>query len=400
MSYHGQPVIDMDSHIREYEDFDRTYRPYVDPAYREAYERLSQAVTSRQEVLGEQVLFMNPRAVVGPTPPRRPLGVYDPFPIPRPQSQGSALGSDVEVDRACNWDPAIRLRDMDTAGIDISVMFPSQTDGFCVLRDVGFESALHRAYHRYVRNYCSEGEGRLRWVANATMRDPRATAEELTYWAERDDNLAGLFIPRACPDGRLLDNPELYPIYARAQELDLPLFVHGGTLRPPLTPGALELDNAGFIINAVYHPWGGMTAMAALIGGGVFDLFPGLRVGLFESGGGWMPWLVERLDDAYSPGSSMTPKLQRKPSEVVAEGRLYCSFDPGEEYLALAVQRLGEDIWLLGTDYPHQGSCFPYGVPRIVEIPELSESAKTKIIGANALRMCPRLAAWVAPKAA
>lgn len=87
------------------------------------------------------------------------------------------------------------------------------------------------------------------------------------------------------------------------------------------------------------------------------------------------------------------------PSEVVAEGRLFCSFDPGEEFLALSVERLGEDIWLLGTDYPHQGSCFPDGVSRIVDLPELSESAKKKVLGANAVRMCPRLARGVPLKA-
>jgi predicted TIM-barrel fold metal-dependent hydrolase len=174
----------------------------------------------------------------------------------------------------------------------------------------------------------------------------------------------------------------------------MPLFIHGGTLRPPLTPGAHSLDNSGFLINAVYHAWGGMTAMGALIGGGVFDEFPRLRAGMFESGGGWMPWLVEKLDDAYHPGSSMTPKLRRKPSEVVAEGRLFCSFDPGEEYLAFAVERLGEDVWLLGTDYPHQGSSFPEGVQRIAAVEGLAESAKVKILGANGLRMCPRIAAW------
>ena len=85
---------------------------------------------------------------------------------------------------------------------------------------------------------------------------------------------------------------------------------------------------------------------------------------------------------------------------MVAEGRLFCSFDPGEEYVGLSVERLGEDIWLLGTDYPHQGSCFPHGVSRIVDVPELSDSAKMKIIGGNALRMCPRLATRVAPKVA
>jgi predicted TIM-barrel fold metal-dependent hydrolase len=390
----------MDSHIREYEELDRTYRPYLDPAYADAYELLSHAVTSQQALPGEQVLFMRARAVLGPTPPRRPLGLYDTFPIEGPQPQGSALAQEVEVDPACNWDPMIRLKDMDTAAIDISVLFPSQADGFCVLRDVGFESALHRAYHRFVSQYCAPGGGRLRWLAVGTMRDPQATVEEVTSWAKRDDNLAGIFISRACPDGRLLDNPDLHPIYACAQELELPIFIHGGTLRPPLTPGAHSLDNSAFLINAVYHPWGGMTAMGALIGGGVFDLFPRLRVGLFESGGGWMPWLVARLDDAYSPGSRMTPNLKRRPSEVVAEGRLVCSFDPDEEFMGYCVEKLGEDVWVMGTDYPHQGSSFPEGVPQIVERTDLTESAKTKIVGGNALRICPRLASWAAPTVA
>jgi predicted TIM-barrel fold metal-dependent hydrolase len=125
-----------------------------------------------------------------------------------------------------------------------------------------------------------------------------------------------------------------------------------------------------------------------------------LRVGLFESGAGWMPWLVSRLDDAYSPGSSMTPNLKRRPSEILAEGRLFCSFDPDEEFMGYCVEQLGPDVWLMGTDYPHQGSSFPEGVPQIVERKDLPESAKVKIVSENALRMCPRFATWAAPTTA
>ena len=389
MSYNGHIVVDADSHIREYQDFDRTFREYVDPVYAAQFDRLSQAVKARQQPGREQVLFMHAQAVLGATPPRRPLGVYDPL---DKASDGPADTSVSPIDMACNWDPSIRLRDMDTANIDISVMFPSQADGFCVLRDVGFETALHEAFHRSQSAYCAGANGRLRWLVDCTMRDVPATVAYTKYWAERDQNLVGIFMPRACPDGRLLDNPDLHPIFQVAQDLDLPIMVHGGTLRPPLTPGATELDNAGFLINALYHGWGGMTAISALIGGGVFDLFPRLRVGAFESGAGWMPWLVERLDGAYRPKSGMTPNLKRKPSEVIAEGRVFLSADPGEDYLGLAVDRLGEDIWLLGTDYPHQGSFYPNGVPLITQCPDISESAKVKLLSTNALRFLPRLA--------
>jgi predicted TIM-barrel fold metal-dependent hydrolase len=135
-----------------------------------------------------------------------------------------------------------------------------------------------------------------------------------------------------------------------------------------------------------------MYALSALIGGGVFDMFPRLRIGLFESGGGWMPWLVEKLDDGYRPGSAATPELRRKPSEIVAEGQVFCSIEADETHLEQAVRVLGEHIWLFSTDYPHTGTCWPEGARLISERPRLSESAKSRILGGNAKRFLTSLA--------
>jgi hypothetical protein len=389
VSYNGRPVIDTDTHIREYVELDRTYRDYIDPEYREPYEGLSAAVAKRREAGLPTALFMNPMAVIEPASEARPLGVHDTYGLDRlPRPGTGPQQSTVEV----NWDPQLRLADMDRAQVDVSVQFPSHSPSFCTLRDVGFERALHRAYHRFMTNFCAESEGRLRWVFTTTMRDVPASIEELTYWAEHDSNLVGLQVSPSCPDGTLLDNPALHPLYQRAQDLDLPLMVHGGVLRPPYTAGATELNNSGFILRAVYQPWAGMTAMSALIGGGVFDLFPQLRVGIFETSAGWVPWLVERLDESYRPSSGLTPNLARKPSEVVAEGRLFHAVESDEHYLKHCVDALGDEMWVFATDYPHIGSPWPEGVPNIAQRPELSESTKQKILSANALRMCPRLA--------
>jgi len=219
----------------------------------------------------------------------------------------------------------------------------------------------------------------------------RATVQEISHWCEKDTNLAGIVIPPLCPNGRLLDNPDLHPLYQQAQDLNLPILVHGGVLRSPAGPGATELDHAGFIIRAVYQPWGGMTAMSALIGGGVFELFPKLRAGIFETSAGWVPWLIERLDECYESKPNLVPNLKRKPSEVFAEGRLFHSIDPRERYVAHCVQELGEDSWLFATDYPHTGVAFPNGAQAAVDRPELTESAKRKILGANAQRLFPRI---------
>ena len=393
MSYNGHVVIDMDSHIRQYWDLDRTYKEYMAPEYRETYRRFSQAARALTQRAGDRGFS----EFLWPALPTRPLGVYEAY---EAQANGTspselAIAGDrastnagVRIDPACNWDPAIRLRDMETAGVDISVIFPSSADSFCALRDVGFESALHQAFHRFMSNYCADAAGRLWWIGASTMRDIPKTIAQLEYWTKNDPYFAGLQIPRACPDGRMLDNPDLHPLYRASQELDMPLWVHGGANRPPFTPW-VEAPNG------LYHSIGGQYALAALVGGGVFDLFAKLRIGLFESFGGWMPYLIEKLDDGYKPNSPKTPRLQRMASEILRDGNLFCSVEAGEKHIVYAVEALGEHPWLFSTDYPHHGSAWPDAVPLIWE-KAMSESAKIKLLGDNAVRFLPRLAASVA----
>lgn len=298
MSVNGHLVIDADSHIREYGDVDRTYRDYIDPEYRASFEQLSRAVAKRREAGRPTELFMHPEAIIEPSDESRPLGVYGTFGLERDARPPSVTVPPVRFLR----DP---LGPANSAGRHRSGHdrhqrnVPQLRSQLSLLRDLGFENGLHRACHRFMSNYCSEAEGRLRWVANASMRDIPGTIQELTYWAEQDTNLVGVLVPPSCPEGRLLDNPDLHPLFRRAQELDLPILVHGGVLRSPNSAGATELTNSGFIIRAVYQPWARMTAVSALIAEGVFDLFTELRVGVFETTGGWMPWLIEQLDESY-----------------------------------------------------------------------------------------------------
>ena len=390
MSYNGHLVIDTDSHIRQYWDLDRTYKEYIDPKYGETYRRFSEAANALKQRAGDRGFS----EFLWPAVPARPLGVYDAYEVQgnRNSRSEAAIAGDrastnagVRIDPACNWDPAIRLRDMETADVDISVIFPSSADSFCALRDVGFESALHQGFHRFMSNYCADAGGRLWWIGASTMRDIPKTIAQLEYWTKNDPHFAGLQIPRACPDGRMLDNPDLHALYAASQELDMPLWVHGGANRPPFTPW-IEAPNG------LYHSIGGQYALAALVGGGVFDLFPKLRIGLFESFGGWMPYMIEKLDDGYKPGSPQTPKMKRTASEILKEGNLFCSVEAGEKHIAYAVEILGEHPWLFSTDYPHHGSAWPNAVPLIWEKP-MPESAKIKLLGDNAIRFLPRLSA-------
>src|SRR5207302_1491599 len=80
--------------------------------------------------------------------------------------------------------------------------------------------------------------------------------------------------------------------YARSQ--DVPLIIHCSHLA--ITAGAHRYQRYRFG-NALQFPAESALAVGSLICGGVLDAFPRLRVGILESGAGFVPYLFDRLDE-------------------------------------------------------------------------------------------------------
>ena len=78
-------------------------------------------------------------------------------------------------------------------------------------------------------------------------------------------------------------------------------------------------DDNLFMEHMVAHPFGQMAVVMDMIAGGVCDRFPGLRVGFFESGLGWIPYWLDRLDEHFEVMGRHTPWLVRPPSEIFRE---------------------------------------------------------------------------------
>lgn len=394
MSWNGYKVIDLDTHV--YEKPEKMYRDYMDPAYKEPYDLLCQAIEKQQKERGSAALFGHRYAVIAPIEAGRPLGVQDTFGMSGQRGSGKRIMKaerPVEVEPIrpeVSWDAKARLEDMDRALTDVHVIYATHVSSYCAVRDMGFENALYRAYNAWVSDFCSQAPKRLKWTLMANMRDLAWTTAEIKHWG-KDRTLVGIYLPPLSHDGKLLDNPDFYPLYELAQELELSLLVHPGTGRPPYTPGTSDLGGYWFLIQSLLNPWAGMTAMGSLIGGGVFDLFPKLRVGIIETSGGWVPVIVDRLDAHYVASPNHVPNLTRTPHEVVKGGNYFHAIDTWEGTVEHCVKALGEDIWLFSTDYPHKGTQWPNGVQQVVNLPGLSETAKRKLLGENAMRLCPRL---------
>lgn len=89
-----------------------------------------------------------------------------------------------------------------------------------------------------------------------------------------------------------------WPIYEEAEKLGCSLAVHVGCLHH------LGLDgfSAYYPVHALGHPFSLMIQAAGMLGHGVFDRFPKLRVAFLEGGATWVPFFMDRLDRSYHDG--------------------------------------------------------------------------------------------------
>ena len=69
-------------------------------------------------------------------------------------------------------------------------------------------------------------------------------------------------------------------------------------------------------------PFDQMTAMTALVSGGVFDRHPKLRVAFLEAGVGWVPYFIDRMHEHYEKRGDWIPNgWRREPIEYLAGGQ-------------------------------------------------------------------------------
>ena len=177
------------------------------------------------------------------------------------------------------------MRDADREGIDAMVFFPSAALGLPAFTDLAFAAECARLYNRWLAGYCGQFPRRMFGVGLVPIEDV-ATSIRIMREA-RELGLVAIMVP-AVLRTRNLDHRDLEPFYAAAEELEMPLGIHGapGIHLPPL--GAERFDNY-LQVHVLSFPFDMMVATTALVLGGVLERHPRLRVALLESGVGWVP---------------------------------------------------------------------------------------------------------------
>jgi predicted TIM-barrel fold metal-dependent hydrolase len=301
---------------------------------------------------------------------------------PYRHKQGSLLGMDewhVRVRRRprAPGDLEKRLAVMKEEGIAYSLLFPSRAMDVGTQRDKKFAAAFCRAYNDYAASVCREAS-QLKAVALLPFQDVPAAVAEL----ERAVTKLGL-------SGVVLSSFGLkehigaqtyWPIYEAMEHLNVPLMIHASIQGPV---GDRRADT--FILqHTVGRPVATLYDCAALIYGGVVEKCPKLRVAFLENRAAWVPYWMDYMDAKWDRRRADAPLLKTKPSEYMTRGNFYYSAEPDEKSLPFVLDRIGEDLIIFATDYPHSGSAF---TADLLDRSDVSERAKKKILHDNGKRL-------------
>jgi uncharacterized protein len=305
-----------------------------------------------------------------------------------PEDQGPGAGCPPEhgiskaPDINCRSPEGV-LGDADRDHIDTMVLYPSM--GLCApsLEDPQFAAGFSRLYNQWIADYCASSGGRLRGVAVTPIEHGQAAIDVMTEAKEL--GLVATLVPPALKT-RNLDHPDLDPFYAAAVELGMPLGVHGA---PGIHLPKIGVDRfTNYIqVHCISFPFDQMTAMTAMVSGGVFERHPRLRVAFLEAGAGWVPFFIDRLHEHYEKrGDWVERGWRRDPHEYLAAGNIFVTCEPEEPILPGVIDVLGADFIMFASDYPHWDGEWPESTKHLRTRADISEEAREKIGGLNAQR--------------
>ncbi len=223
-------------------------------------------------------------------------------------------------------------------------------------------------------------------IAHLSLGDPVAAAAELERAVK--DGCRGAFVAPFTINRKPHGHPDHDPVFAKAQELDVPFAIH-----PTFEPRGL--NRARFRAMERMPLLGVMASqilqqpLTTFFAYGTFDRFPKLRVIILESGSSWLGFWMDRMDEGYETSFGRTVPLKRKPSEYIRE-QVWVSGDPDEQATAYVIDYVGNDRFFWASDFPHPDHPGRYLETLARMVAPMNEQARRNVLGEAAIA-CYRL---------
>ena len=180
------------------------------------------------------------------------------------------------------------------------------------------------------------------------------------------------------------DYPEYEPLWAAAEDMQIPLSLHLNTNR-----AAVPIENIKQYEFAVMDYWV-RVSLANIIYSGVFERHPSLKIGAVEHEVAWAPYFIQQLDFNYTQRPQRDGYHRFKgdvlPSDYFRQN-VFISFQ--EDALGIRDREfIGLDGLVWGNDYPHEEGTFPRSRQILEEIlAGIPEKDRRKIAGENTARL-------------
>src|SRR3954469_16826770 len=273
---------------------------------------------------------------------------------------------------------ALRIKEMDEAGVDLQIL--SHTAPATQRVDAESGPRIAREANDRLKATVDKSNGRFLAFASLPTADPKAAADELER-AVTKLGFKGAMV-HGPTNGVFFDDRRFWPIFERAQKLDVPIYIH------PATPVQAVIDayykdylkDFPQLVNA---GWGYTVETATqgirLILSGVFDAYPGTKIILGHLGES-LPFSAWRIDMALSRGGKPSTFRDTFNSHfwITTSGNF------STPALMCSIMEMGVDRILFSVDYPFVPN-LP-GTKWLADLP-LSLEDRVKICSGNAKRL-------------
>ena len=287
-------------------------------------------------------------------------------------------GIDDDGYRAGN--PKLRLEDMDLDGVWASVIYGPLALGFPI-QDPDLQTACYAAWNDWaVQEFNAVAPDRLCVLGFLPGHSPDVAARELLRCAELGHRGAIIDIFSIDLGDRAWD-----PLWRAGEETGLPISFHlkGGSWSN-LSYRMGKWQSAAF---ASILPLQLDEPLATMIFSGALERHPGLRLVLAESGLGWIPYFLSRMDLEWRALKHALDYAPASPPSELFHRQVTVTFEE-EGLLPLVIPMLGPDRCMWASDYPHTDSTFPHSRAAVEEsMGSLSEGDRRKITATNCARL-------------
>ncbi|PYN22737.1 MAG: hypothetical protein DMD76_18980 [Candidatus Rokuibacteriota bacterium] len=279
-------------------------------------------------------------------------------------------------------DPHLRLKDMERDGVQAEVIF-GILGAATRLNDHEAAIEMFRIYNDWLADFCHHYPDRQIGLACLPYGDIDAAVREIRRVAKL--GLRG--VEMSCSwDMEPMYHPMWEPFWQAVNEVRLPLHFHTFPSVPPQARDKLtgRTRRAALFTGVSAFQMNLINILAAVIGAAVLERYPNIRISFGESGIGWIPYALDRMDFEWED-RFRDLGLTMKPSDY---WRRQCKATFQFDRIGTRmIDEMGAETLMWASDYPHTDGVWPESSKYIEEqFGHLSADVVRKITCENAGR--------------